>query len=460
MTAPVNVTINGVSYPKVSQESLIIQNVMGRTMSTCQATIYDKFAALTIPPAGKDIVVTDQNGDRLYAGLVSMPVDRTEGISRWFDIQAQSYLTLLDSSLCYGSYPPGFTYTNNLGQALVGDLAIMAHLFEQSVVTDFGTLGASEIIIDSAYCQQGSKSLSQMDFPYVYLREVVELFCSYNNFDYYVDANKRLHYYYRETITPPYGISSVAGETLDGLNTVHLRGFKRKRDATRIRNNFVVYGANVTSNVQTGYIAGDGSSKTLSTKIISQNYPLAAPPGSDAINVWLNTGTEGSPVWTAKTVGVAGIDTLSTKDCLFDVTNQTLEFNSAPPNFSNALKVEYVFVYAGGQPYTNLTSKAAYGRIFSHRLVASDANTAWSMQTNIKNLNDQFSKELEVITGSIADSDFPAGSTGRFAVGQWVPVHDHILGILDYYWVHSVTTTILGGEIKNYALELRNWSTT
>ncbi len=80
------------------------------------------------------------------------------------------------------------------------------------------------------------------------------------------------------------------------------------------------------------------------------------------------------------------------------------------------------------------------------------------MQANVNNLAKQFKAGLQIITLSVSDADFPAGSTARFEPGQWVSFYNHILGINDSYWIHKVVTKILGGAIRNYDLELRNYT--
>jgi prophage tail gpP-like protein len=60
----------------------------------------------------------------------------------------------------------------------------------------------------------------------------------------------------------------------------------------------------------------------------------------------------------------------------------------------------------------------------------------------------------------IADEAFPTGDTRRFQCGQWVNLTNDVLGITSKgFLIHRVTTTILGGELKGYELELRDWFT-
>jgi hypothetical protein len=464
MASPLTITIGGTEWDVFTQESVEFTNTMGLTIPTLSATIYDKGSALAVPGMAQDVIVTDTvTGDRLWGGLLSLCTGRTEGISRYWDIQAQGYGILLNKTMCYASFGPGFTYTTG-GTTYKGDLAILKHLFEKDIYGQNGAGSSSEIVVDPTYCQQGINALSSLSFMFSYLQEAVSLLANYVGFNFFVDPYKNLWYYSLPTSTAPYSLSSPdEGSSWQGLSVVNYRNLKWKRDFTRAANNFLVVGTAAPSFTQTMIIAGDGVSKTISVKVISENYPIGAPAGQTTILVSVNTNTDVDPTWTPQTVGLVGIDNLSSFDCLFDSVNQTLIFNTAPPNFTNAIKIWYVFTYVAGQPYPDLASISTYSRTFSQRQIASDANSTVAMQTLISHLDRQFSTPLEILTMSVADTDFPGGTTTRFSVGQAVPFHNgvlsitNIIGSVPQYFIHQIKTTVLGGTNRNYDLELRSF---
>lgn len=55
--------------------------------------------------------------------------------------------------------------------------------------------------------------------------------------------------------------------------------------------------------------------------------------------VFKNTGSEGTPTWTSQTVGEFGKDTLGTVDVNYDPLNHWLNFNTAPNNYYDAVRV-------------------------------------------------------------------------------------------------------------------------
>lgn len=457
MTAPLTVTIGGVSWTSITQSSLVIQQVIGKTVPTMQATLYDKGAAKTAPAELDEVIVTrSDTGAKIFGGLLAIPVGYTEGNSRYWDIQAQGYSVLLDRTVFYMSYGTSIPGLSHQGYS---DKDVLADLFNNRVVGQNGTLGAASEINVGTYVQVGSPQLTPLNFIYSTAREVIELLANYVGYDYYVDPNKELHYYLTESVTPSWALSSTPGETLGGLTAVGYRNIRWKRDASRIINNYVVFGSTATSNLQTTIVAGNGSSVKFSLAFLGSAVLIQAPPGSATINVWKNTGTDLSPVWTAQTVGTANTtDNPASFDCMQDLINQTVNFASAPASLSKAFKVQYVFPFGGGVPYSVAGSISKYGRTLTQRLVASDANSAAAMQRQIANLQKQFSYGLEVITLTVDDEAFPSG-TARFELGQWVPVKNTVLGINGNYWVHAIKTKVLGGTIREYELELRNWTT-
>jgi hypothetical protein len=422
----------------------------------------------------------------LWGGLLTSRTGRTENISRYWDIQGQSYGMLLQHTLVYGSYPPGYIYTNQFGQNLVGDLAVIANLFEKCVVGVNGDqTTASEIKVSSQYCQQGTTNLSTLNYIYSYQQEVLQYFCNIIGFDFYVDPNEYLHYYFLPENPAPFALSSPDVTSIGGLTAIKYRNLKWKEDGTRPANNWVIFGSTVQSAQQPPYyFAGNGTQTTFSTVPVSPNYLISGGGTNYALPVYLNTGTQANPVWTIEVVGIKGIDTLGQNSTgaggvvqvLFDAANQQLVFQTAPPAFTNAFYIAYVFYYQGGQPVPDNTSISTYGRVFSTRLIASDANSAMSMQALVNHQDIDFANPLQILTLTVSDKDFPAGNSNRFQVGQWVPLHNQVLdslntgtyvsptwtsqtgGIDGNFYIHSITTKVKGAQVREYDIELRSFS--
>ena len=153
-----------------------------------------------------------------------------------------------------------------------------------------------------------------------------------------------------------------------------------------------MFGANLFSSVQTYILPSNGIKTILTLGIadIGRNVLLQPPPGETNILVWKNTGSDVTPSWTALTVGNDGFDLLTEKDCLINPTQQTIQFAIAPPNLTNSVKIQAVYLLGAGQVDTDNNSINKYGRTFARRLTAADANSATTLAAKLANYKQQF----------------------------------------------------------------------
>ena len=287
------------------EDSLLVESIVGQVVDTCEFTVYDRESEVVIP-AMSELVITrlypgvptmsepdpgPEEGPKLFAGYISSITGRPEARSRYWDVGAQDYTLLLDRSLVIQSYPADFRY-----DGLAGDRAIIAAAFEQHTVGLFGSSVSSPIAVRT-YVQQGLLSLAQQEFRYSTLREVTSQLAQYVGFDFYVDYDKELHYYYRESEEAPYELSDQTtvlahevGRT--GKRILRYRDAEWERDGTRLVNTFALFGDRLLSDAQTLVMAGTGSETEfdLSFDTIRLNFPLLPEPGESTVRVDVNTG--------------------------------------------------------------------------------------------------------------------------------------------------------------------------
>lgn len=89
----------------------------------------------------------------------------------------------------------------------------------------------------------------------------------------------------------------------------------------------------------------------------------------DDLVVFKNTGTQGSPIWTEQTSGILGTDELGDVDVLYDNVEHWLYFDTAPSDFTNAIritgtiripiKVRVENIEPGGQVYATTFENSA-----------------------------------------------------------------------------------------------------
>ena len=455
--------------PRFIESTYEVDTVLGQTISSLRGTVHDKYCNLDMVE-GMDIVSYDvSNAEKIFAGIVSMVTDRTDGVSRYFDLVCQDYSVLLDRTLVYTAYPAGFTYVY-LGTTFYGDQAIIMDLFQNKCLFPSGVangqLGPSEITAVD-YVAEGTHGLTALNFFNMTLRECLDLLAGYVNFSYYVDYDKKLHYFYKPNIPAVYGLSSSP----NGSTTLGYHGLKRKRDATRLVNTFLVLGSQLHGADNYWTHAGNGVGYIFCVNVKLTNgtavIPIGAPSTTTTrlIQVFINTGTDLIPSWVENTNGgVNGVDEVLgpslipvSHDWLFDPDTNLIYFKTPPPSFAtNSFQVKYCLIINGGLPDTIPGSITKYGRPFTMRLVAQDANSAATVLNNLAHLEEQFSYALEVLTLSLDSVDFP-GST-RFERGQLTHLDNALLGINKDYWIHAITVKVAGGTIVSYDLELRSYT--
>lgn len=519
----IRVEIDGVHIPQIVEDSLSIESIVGQVVDTCDFTVFDKFSNITIPTMS-DIVITRLDTTvptLIFAGLAAYITGTPEGFSRYWEVSGQDYTIMLDRSLVIQSYTAGYQYAG-----LIGDQAILAAAFEKDVVGPHGTRASSEIKA-RRFVELGLSSLSQQDFRYSTLREVVAQLAQYVGYDFYVDYDRELHYYYRETNPAPYILTDGPASA----SSINYRGLSWKRDGTRIVNTFALFGDKLLADNQVAILTTNGTTVEfdLSFAQIRTNFPLVPEPGERTIRVEVNansnrifsgsthtgaddsrsfsnsnanyllddieigdtiinerddswgtitsieptviyailqTGTTNSwntgdiariPIWTPIRVSGDIFAEGETFDALHDALGKKLTFHIAPSADLYGLRLRYSYNFVGGQIDTELPSYDRYGRVFARRVIASDVNSAQGIVQKMAYLREQYANALQVATMKVDDDSFPNNNFARFEAGQWVRFVNNILGVDKSMLIHRVTTNILGGELVEYELEIRDW---
>ena len=519
----ITVNIDGNDMPRIDEETFEVESIVGQVLDTCRFTIYDREANIVVPSMSDVIVTAERRGvtTRIFGGLAVTKNRRAVGPQRYIEVGCQDYTLLLDRGLIIQSYEANFEYAG-----LVGDKAILASAFEKDIIGAYGTKSTSEINARTDVAQ-GLAALSQQDFRYATLREVVSQLAQYVGFDFYVDFHKNLHYYYREDNPAPY----ILTDGTPSATAVNYRKPNHVTDGSRLVNTFALFGDRLLSDPQVYVLAGDGNAIEfdLSYDTIKLNYALLPEPGQSAIrvdtrrypnktlsrslhdgdsnsavlmvssgsfvfdgviigdivlnitdgswgevtaltetsitavlldgadNVWGSGDTAVIPQWDKQDVTNDVTRSVSGFDVQHDSIGKTLAFSGPPPNDSYAIRIRYAHNFVAGQVDTAALSVRRYGRVFSRRVVASDVNSAQGIIQKMAHLKEQYADALEKFTCTITDDMFPSTNYRRFEAGQWVRVINNVLDVDKEMLIHRVTTRILGAQIFEYEVELRDW---
>ena len=454
MTAPVSVIINGSAVTTLDESTVVIDQILGTTIDTATIRIFDKNASITVPE-GKDIVISrPDTGAVIFGGLTSLVDGWLDGRSRWWEIKAQDYTTILDSTIVFASYTSGWS-----------DQDMIADLFANRVVSP----GPASEINATTYVNERISSMAAIFFNYVTLREAMQTICNYSGSNHYVDGSKNLHYFYLGEEDSGFALKD-APDTSHSPPWVGYRNIRWRRDASQLKNYFYIFGNNLFSSPQTYILPADGVQTTiyLGVDSLGMDVFLAPEPGYSQIRVWHNNGSDAVPDWEPSGNGLTVYDYVDGSftgpefgaDVLFSQTGQFMLFSFTPSNLTQSVKIGACFQYSSSQTQSNGASYTKYGRYLAKKITANDANSANSLTQIVAAYDKELAFALNKVTVTVDDQAFNGVTTERFTTGKRLYLWNTLLGLSDYFWTHRVTTRIEGGELRSYELELRNWCTT
>lgn len=172
--------------------------------------------------------------------------------------------------------------------------------------------------------------------------------------DWYIDYDGALHWFEDEDTNAPFNLS----DSPDLATTYPFRNLKKNLPGQDVFNRVTVVGSYYLSDDTEYIIQGTGKDERVNLP-----FKAHAPTGSSTIQVWRNDGTDGSPSWTAMTVKVGYIDTLSAADdVLHYFQEKSLEQSAVWPQLYSAVKVNAQFEIPLRVEVRNAASRATYGR--------------------------------------------------------------------------------------------------
>lgn len=271
--------------------------------------LYDVPASIEIK-SWQEVIIYD-NSTKIFAGLIMIAKgtesDLTYGIN--YEITCTGYAKLLETVLVTADK---YDYKT--------DAYVIHDLFEKNLPE-----------IDSERYVFTLKIFDEIPFGRKTLKDALDYICKITGASWYVDYDKRLHYFGLEVITASFGFS----QTPDLVTTFPFYNFQKTDNGNKTYNVIEIVGGFYLSVDETVYLAGNGASNRI---ILPFKYH--APVGDTKIQVWRNDGTQASPVWTALGVKVGYIETLTgPNEILFYFEEKVIEEQDAFPNFTNAVKL-------------------------------------------------------------------------------------------------------------------------
>ncbi len=254
-------TIEGTDFTgKLLTDTLNISHQMN-ARSSCSFAL-KLLVADTRPDVGQDILVKDDSNNKLFSGII-------ENITE--EVPLGTYVLILQVE------------ATDFHRLL--DYRLVAEVYENatagSIITDMVTDHLSGEGITTTHVETGP-TLDKVVLNYVSMTEAINLISELTGYGFYIDPDKDMHFFARETNTAPFSITDAQ---------YNCRRLTVRKTTENYRNvQYIRAGRDVTSD-QTENYKGDGTNR-----VFTVSFPIATVP-----MVKVNTVT--------KTVGIRGVET-------------------------------------------------------------------------------------------------------------------------------------------------------
>ena len=309
--AALSITINGVEVKQYLDLEFDELEIVSVAKQYPTAT----FKLHNVPPTvlitnWKDIIIYDNN-TKIFAGVITFNFSQESEVFDGFDfdIECSGYAKLLETKLVRAQKFDGKT------DAYIIDYLINKYLPELNA---------------STYVTQ-IKTFTEIPFGRKNLKTIMEYICSVSGASYTVDFDKNLHYFNTEITVSGFGFS----DNPDLTTTFPYYDFAKTDNGNRDYNVVEIVGGTYLSTDNTIYLAGNG----VQTQI---NLPFKyhAPTTADTLQLWINTGSDATPVWELLVTKAGYLENIVKLDeILYYFEEKTIEMINPFPNLAKAIKL-------------------------------------------------------------------------------------------------------------------------
>lgn len=369
-----------------------------------------------------DEVIISNQGEtvRYFAGFITLIQPDVVGIDVVWKCRAQDYTVLLDKTIASDIYE-GMT--------------------DKEIIIDAFTTYLPEVTT-ATYIEE-SVTFDRLVANRWTLRRLLDTLSASSGFDWYVDYDKKLHYFAKETNAAPFGLSTSP----DGSTTYPFKMKSYKSDATKIINRVIVEGGTFLSGDTDWEFPANGTQVNVQI-----DYRFWPQDGDTIIDVFINTGTDGVPIWTEKTVGVDNVDDLTSYNVLHNRDEKLLRFAAGhkPSNLDRAVKLSGRSLARVILSTDSDASFAKYNRWFEDKIQDESIESLAVAEQAGKAVLAEFAFAREQGVAEITEDGL--------ASGMLIPLVDSVRGLNDNYLIHSLTTRFKGGQLAIYDIQFGEYN--
>jgi hypothetical protein len=404
------VTIGGTDRTrKIEAYSLRIDNILTSKRDVCAFSILNNTGNTYKPNLGQEVICYD-GSTKIFAGVLTS-IDSSAasfGMIR-HRIQCQDYTRLLDQKLVPD------TFENKTVDQIIATLK--ASYFPEH----FTTTNVSAPV-----------TIKYVAFNYKTVAKCLEELANLINYDWYIDYDKDLHFFAKESVLSPFNLSDTGGKYR--YDTLVIR-----KDNSQIRNSVIVRG---------GEYLGSQLTANLQTNGVDFYYPLPYKFADFAAHL---TGE-------ILSVGIDGIDAADSYDALYNFQEKILKFKSVDtPSNGKTLKVSgkpylpVIVKYRSTASIRSMTSAETSGTytsdgIYEYLIVDKSINSKEGARQRAQ-------AEILAYANTLSEGEFVTETSGLKA-GQQITVQSTSRNINEDYIINKVTITQFSASLLLYSVSL------
>lgn len=334
-------------------ESIEINNVLTRQIDTARFTVEDG-NAFNLQELDEVIISNDAETTRYFAGF----------IEKLEEVEADSGLDLDYRVVC-----TDYTWLLEHPEELVNEE--YEDETDQAMIQDFMATSCPDIEV-STYVDELFTYDGIIQWPRKAPREIIEKLADAAGGDYYVDYGPtagaelaHLYYFDTGTYTAPFDLS----DSPDMSTTYPVEDLQKTTHAPAA-NLVDVIGDTYLGADHTFYLMGDGDKTVLDLP-----YRIRKPSTAASIQVWVWDGAAWDGPLDVGTKYLHDDDLGTTYDVLYAYKEQYLEFDTAPGDYTQAVKITARQEIPVRVRVRSYASETRYGRWIAAKLVDSDIST-------------------------------------------------------------------------------------
>lgn len=371
----------------IEYTSVRISRALTSQVDTCDFTVVVDETTDWRPTTLDDVKVYEDSAVIFAGTIIEIDEAMSGGTIQTIQAKAKDYGFDLDRKLVAD------TYSNTTVQAVI-----------EAIITDYTTGFTYNNVVASG-------GIDYIAFKYEYPSKCLQQLAELIGYDWYVDENKDIHFFAKESIPAPFGLTDDNGK-------YYIDTLKVKKDVKNLRNTIIVRGGEYLGTTLTEQQIADGDQVTFMWAYKYSNV------------VWKKNGV-------TLNVGIDFIDDPASFDAVYNYNEKALKFPTASKPAASSV------ISATGNPHIPVIVRvrdpltvAQYGA-FEYKVVDKSLNSKESAR-------DRARAELRGWANEINEGSFETKETG-LKVGMVINVQSAIRGINQDYIINRIDSTLLNG---------------